>query len=113
MLKEAKQECRVEPDETAFDTEIAGLIEAAALYMSTRGIILKGVIRIEIDAEGRAVDKSTVRDPLIKRTILCYCKANFGSHPHREELMKSFEMLVCTLKSTTGYTNWGGECCDD
>lgn len=108
MLKEAKQECRVEPEETAYDMEIAGLIEAAALYMSTRGIILKGVVRIEIGEDGAAIDKTTVTDPMIKRAILTYCKANFGNHPNREQLMKSWESQVITLKGTTGYTNWEG-----
>jgi hypothetical protein len=51
---------RIRSDNTAFDAELQGLIDAAKQDLRRRGI------------------KAADNDPLIKQAVKMYCKANFG-----------------------------------
>lgn len=84
MLSDAKQVLRVTND--AMDTEIADLIEAAKLDLSTSGI------------------KVTETDPLIKRAINLYCKAHFGyDNPDAPRFADSYKMLKIHLSFSLDY----------
>jgi len=65
---------------TAFDSEIADLILEAISDLKLSGV-----------SELKVTDES---DPLIKRAIKIYCKANFGfDNPDAERLQESYKML--------------------
>ncbi len=84
MLSDAKQVLRVTND--AMDTEIADLIEAAKLDLSTSGI------------------KVIETDPLIKRAINLYCKAHFGyDNPDAPRFADSYKMLKIHLSFSLDY----------
>lgn len=84
MLSDAKQVLRVTND--AMDTEIADLIEAAKLDLSTSGI------------------KVIETDPLIKRAINLYCKAHFGyDNPDAARFADSYKMLKIHLSFSLDY----------
>lgn len=75
MLIKLRRELRI--NNNAFDEDILDLIEAA---------------KIELKISG--VNKIDDTDPLIKRAITLYGKANFGfDNPDSEKLQKSFESL--------------------
>ena len=87
LLESVKKELRI--TNSAFDDEIYDLIEAA-----------KADMRIpQIDA-----DKIIETDPLIKRAVLLYCKANFGlDNPDSEKYQKSYDNLVEKLSLSLTY----------
>lgn len=72
---------------TAYNTEIEDLILAAKGDLEICGLL----------------DTSEI-DPLIKRAITLYCKANFGfDNPDAEKLQKSYEALRNHLSLSTDY----------
>ncbi len=76
----------------AFDTEIQDLIDAAKADLMLSGI-----------AEAKTND---VMDPLIKRAIITYVKANFGwNNPDAEKLQQSYNMLKTHLSLSKEYTS--------
>jgi uncharacterized phage protein (predicted DNA packaging) len=76
---------------TAFDSEILDLIDAAR-----QDLILSGVTTLKANDD---------TDPLIKRAIITYCKANFGfDNPDADRLQKSYDMLKMHLSLSTEYT---------
>lgn len=88
MLNDIKTTLRI--SNTAYDVEIIDLIEAAKA-----DLILSGVLS----------NKVTETDPLIKRAITIYCKANFGlNNPDVEKLQQSYNMLKIHLTLSTEYT---------
>ena len=73
---------------TAFDSEISDLISAAKKDLELSGIL--------------NVDET---DPLIKRAITVYVKANFGwNNPDAEKLQQSYNMLKSHLALSQEYT---------
>ena len=69
---------------TAYDSEINDLIAAARADLMLAGILL-----------AKANDDT---DPLIKRAITVYVKANFGwNNPDSEKLQQSYDMLKAHL----------------
>lgn len=75
LLDDIKPKLRINND--AFDDEITDLIEAAKLDLGIAG-----------------VENIDITDPLIKRAITVYVKANFGwDNPDAERLEKSYTML--------------------
>lgn len=75
---------------TAFDSEILDLIDAAR-----QDLILSGVTTLKANDD---------TDPLIKRAIITYCKANFGfDNPDADRLQKSYDMLKMHLALSTEY----------
>lgn len=88
MLEKVKLALRI--SNTAFDSEVQDLIDAAR-----QDLILTGV----------SADKvSDDNDPLIKRAITTYCKANFGwDNPDAERLQKAYDMLKQHLSLAGDY----------
>lgn len=77
----------------AFDGEIMDLIAAAR-----QDLILSGVTTLKANDD---------TDPLIKRAIITYCKANFGyDNPDADRLLKSYEMLKMHLTLAEDYNSY-------
>jgi uncharacterized phage protein (predicted DNA packaging) len=88
LLDDVKKVLRI--TNTAFDTEIIDLIDAAK-----QDLIISGII------ESKANDNA---DTLIKRAITLYCKANFGwDNPDSEKLQQSYVMLKMHLSMAEDY----------
>lgn len=89
MLQDIKNSLRVSG--TDLDTEIQDLIDAAK-----SDLILSGVHQ----------DKVKDNDPLIKRAITVYCKANFGYDDPKlsERFQESYTSLKHHLTLSTEYT---------
>lgn len=91
MLDDVKTALRISQSSTAFDMEIQDLIEAARLDLEQSGI-----------SSEKAKDDN---DPLIKRAIIVYCKANFGydSNTSAERFHDSYVMLKQHLSLAGDY----------
>jgi len=75
---------------TAFDTEINDLISAAR-----QDLVLSGVDSTKANDD---------TDPLIKRAISLYCKANFGfDNPDADRLQQSYNLLKMSLALSSDY----------
>jgi len=89
LLDDIKLTLRI--SNTAFDSEITDLISAARSDLKLSGIL-----------ESKTDDDN---DPLIKRAITTYVKANFGwNNPDAEKLQKSYDMLKSHLSLSQEYT---------
>ena len=89
LLDDVKTALRI--TNAAFDTEILDLIEAARY-----DLILSGVTTLKANDD---------TDPLIKRAIITYCKANFGyDNPEAERFQRSYDMLKAHLTLSAEYT---------
>ena len=84
MLEEAKKILRLFTD--VYDGEITDLINACKVDLR-----LAGVINID---EG---------DPLIKRAILTYAKANFGFDDNSESFQRRYDALKLQLRESGEY----------
>lgn len=78
-----------------FDSEIDDLIQACEADLLKRNAIQEGQLE-ELPV-----------DPLIKRAIMTYCRAFFGTPDDPERLKADYDEQKATLMTTTGYTNWG------
>ncbi len=88
MLNEIKVAVRV--SHSAFDAEILELIDEARADLMLSGI--------------SSVKANDDTDPLIKRAIKTYCKANFGfDNPDSERLQQSYEMIKQHLSLAGDY----------
>ncbi len=91
MLGDIKTALRISINNTAFDSEITDLIAAARADLRLSGIL-----------ESKVNDDT---DPLIKRAITVYVKANFGwNNPDAERLQQSYDMLKSHLALSQEYT---------
>lgn len=85
VLDEVRQALRI--TNTAYDSEIGRLIEAAKLDLSTGG-----------------VEVIEVGDQLTLSAIILYAKANFGmTNPDMEKYQKSYGALKITLGLSLAY----------
>ena len=73
---------------SAFDTDIAELIEAAKNDLSIAGV--------NVDED----------DPLIQMAIKTYCKAHFGETDEFINLRDSYETQKAQLMVASGFTNY-------
>ena len=89
MLEKVKLALRIST--AAFDDEIQDLIAAAYADLGIAG-----------------VQTTKKEDPLIKRAVITYCKANFGDNDDSERLQKSYDTQKGQLMTATGYTDWSG-----
>ena len=90
-ILDIKTALRISTNNTAFDSEIADLIAAARADLMLAGVLL-----------AKANDDT---DPLIKRAITVYVKANFGwNNPDAEKLQQSYDMLKSHLALSQEYT---------
>jgi len=91
MLNDVKIALRISADNTAYDTEINDLISAAKA-----DLMLAGILQNKVNDD---------TDPLIKRAITVYVKANFGwNNPDSEKLQQSYDMLKRHLTLSLEYT---------
>jgi uncharacterized phage protein (predicted DNA packaging) len=89
MLETIKDVLRVSG--TDFDTEISDLISAAR-----SDLILSGVLSAKANSD---------TDPLIKRAVSTYCKANFGwDNPESERFQFAYDLLKKHLCLSSEYT---------
>lgn len=85
MLEDVKKSLRI--SSTTFDSEVKDLIESAKLDLKIAGIKV-----------------SDSPDPLIKRAITIYCKANFGyDNPEADRFNDSYVMLKQHLSLSGDY----------
>jgi len=91
ILNDIKTALRISINNTAFDSEITDLIAAA------RGdLMLAGILPAKANDDN---------DPLIKRAIVVYCKANFGyDNSEAERFQQSYDMLKAHLTLSLEYT---------
>ena len=89
MLNDVKSALRVDGDD--LDTEIQDLIDAA---------------KADLQLSGVHKDKIVDTDPLIKRAIIVYCKANFGYEDPKltERFQQSYISLKHHLTLSAEYT---------
>lgn len=86
MLEDVKKALRV--SSTTFDYEVQDLIDAGESDLRLAGIYFSDVSE----------------DPLIRRALIAYCKANFGyDNPEAERFQKSFDMLKQHLSLAGDY----------
>lgn len=91
LLDDVKLALRI--SSSAFDSEVSDLIAAAQ-----QDLILSGV------DPAKVLDT----DPLIKRAIVTYVKANFGfDNPDAERLQGAYDMLKAHLTLSVEYTPAG------
>lgn len=87
MLEDIKNVLRISG--TAFDFEVQDLIDACKIDLKISGIV---------DA---AIDET---DPLIKRAITVYCKANFGwDNQEMEKFQQSYDMIKQHMALSSEY----------
>lgn len=90
MLDEVKQALRISISNTVYDIEVQGLIASA-----TADLVLAGV---------NPTKAGDTTDPLIKRAVVVYCKANFGwDNPDAEKLQQSYNSLKMSLTLAGDY----------
>jgi uncharacterized phage protein (predicted DNA packaging) len=88
MLNDIKTALRI--SHTALDTEILDLIEEARA-----DLVLSGISAVKANDE---------KDPLIKRAVRTYCKANFGfDNPDSDRLNESYLMIKQHLSLAGDY----------
>ena len=90
MLEKVRLALRLK--NTAYDEEIIDIIEAAKL-----------------DLKGAGVKKLIDEDPLIRRAIIIYSKANFGlNNPDAEKYQQSFTTLKEHMAVSSDYNTEPG-----
>lgn len=89
LINDVKMALRVTT--TAFDSEITDLIDAAVADLGIAGV--------------EVIDTA---DALVKRAVITYCRANFGSPEEYERLKASYDEQKAQLGMATGYTDWLG-----
>lgn len=87
LLDDVKLALRI--TSSAFDSEVQDLIDAAIADLQLSGVRLE-----KLDAD----------DPLIRRAVMVYCKANFGyDNPEAERFQHSYDMLKAHLTLSQEY----------
>lgn len=74
---------------TAFDSEIASLLDSAFLDLGVAGVELPA----EIDA-------------LVQTAAITYAKMHFGQPDDYDRLKRSYDEQKAQLATCTGYTDW-------
>lgn len=107
MLDDVKTVLRI--SNNAYDAEIEDLIEAAKMDLKLSGVNANKTVtetytpEPEENPEPEPVEIQ-VMDPLIKRAIMVYVKANFGwNNPDAEKLQQSYIMLKIHLALSQEY----------
>jgi uncharacterized phage protein (predicted DNA packaging) len=89
LLDVVKTALRITATDTGITGELQDLIDAAKADLALSGI---------------ATSKIVDTDPLIKRAIITFCKANFGyDNPEAERFQRSYEMIKAHLALSTDY----------
>lgn len=74
---------------TAYETEITRLIDAACADLGFAGIT--------------ATASTAVLDPILMQAVITYCRVNFGSPADYDRLKASYDEQKAQLQSATGY----------
>lgn len=74
---------------TAYDEELADLINAAQIDLGIAGVTV-----------------SSTLDEIVTRAIITYCKMSFGLPEDYDRLKKSYDEQKAQLVTATGYTDW-------
>lgn len=91
LIEDVKSATRVTTDDEGIRQEIVDLIETAMLDLEITGVDATKINVMPID-------------PLIKRAITLYAKANFGyGNPEAEKLQQNYEMLRDKLSMDIDY----------
>ena len=106
VLKKTKDAMRIKT--TAYDGELAGLIDAGAHDLTTAGVTFNGTVSIEVTQSG-ATDNSTLTDNLIIRAIITYVRMHFGSPDDFERLRVAYRDQKAMLMNCSSYTDFGGD----
>lgn len=87
MLAKVKKALRITTN--AYDTELEGLISAAAIDLDIAGI-----------------DSAYGVNSIIEVAIITYCKLHFGEPDDYDHLKASYDEQKAQLSMATGYTTW-------
>lgn len=91
MVDGVKRALRLSPTNTFYDGEVEDLIAAARHDLQLSGVLAS---KVADDA-----------DPLIKRAVTVYAKANFGfDNPDADKFKASYESLKAHLTLSQEYT---------
>ena len=104
MLKEAKLAMGITT--SAYDGELAGLLDAAAHDLTIAGITLPGTVSFTMTTSG-IEDTSTLTDALCQRAMITYARMLFRSPDDYERLRESYNVQKVQLMHATGYTDYG------
>ena len=74
---------------TAYDEELADLINAAQTDLGIAGVVVPSSL-----------------DEIVTRAIITYCKMSFGLPEDYDRLKKSYDEQKAQLVTATGYTDW-------
>lgn len=74
---------------TAYDEELADLINAAQTDLGVAGVVVPSTL-----------------DEIVTRAIITYCKMSFGLPEDYDRLKKSYDEQKAQLVTATGYTDW-------
>lgn len=89
ILDDVKSDLRITTDDPGIVGEVQNLIEAAKADLGLSGVVSEKIIET---------------DPLIKRAVIVYCKANFGyDNPDADRLQKSYDELKKHLSLSIDY----------
>lgn len=91
MLDKVKLALRLVTD--AFDGELSDLIDAAYDDLALAGVSAK-----------QNADAS-----LIRRAVITYCKANFGTPDEYDRLKAAYDEQKAQLMIAADYTDWGDD----
>ncbi|WP_313413143.1 phage head-tail connector protein [Sedimentibacter sp.] len=112
LLDDIKKALRI--SNTVMDTEVSDLIDSAKAELKNVNVNIDKTVIVTEDQtpepteevpnpEPMLVDVK-VMDPLIKRAITLYCKANFGyDNPDAERFAESYKMLKIHLALSSDY----------
>lgn len=87
MLERVKMALRLSSD--AFDDELNDLIAAAEADLGIAG-----------------VSEAEETDPLIIRSVITYCRMNFGEPADYDRLKASYDEQKAQMSMASGYTAW-------
>ena len=114
MLKEAMH--KVGATDMEYAQEVADLLDAAYLDLTTAGVVIEGVVDITItETEDPATeettydvqDGSTIEDKLVLQAMMTYVRMNFRSPADYDRLAASYDNQMKKLANTNGYTEFG------
>ena len=104
-------------DGDEYDAQIIAEIKACALDMTTSAeIVLPGIIKISRTLTAATTsepehwtitENSSVKDPLIIKTIAVWCNKEIGNPPNYDNLLKAYESLKGQLRLSKKYTRYG------
>lgn len=97
MLEELKLAMRIST--AVFDAELLGLIAAAVADIKHAGAKFDAT---PTEANGSVTDY-TIDDPLVKRAVITYCRASFGSPQDYDRLKAAYDEQKGQLRESLAY----------